>query len=78
MLRNGPIPIMANVLEMVRLSIWEEADERLQSVFYLRKKKTLFSKAACLYLKLLAGHTANVTLLHKSLPLLPSLLWQKN
>lgn len=41
---NGPIPVIVKVLEIVRLSIWDGPDERLQHVLLIlgkkKKKKT--------------------------------------
>lgn len=52
---NGPIPVIVKVLEIVRLSIWDGPDERLQHVLLIlgkkKKKKDIFTKAAGFYLK---------------------------
>lgn len=70
---------MANMLEMVRLSIWVGPDERLQRVLFNLRRKDCLTKAACFYLKhLVAGHNVNVTLLHKFLLLIFSLAGRKN
>lgn len=75
---NGPIPIMANTLEMVRPSIWVGPDERLQRVLFNLRRKDCLTMAACFYLKhLVAGHV-NVTLWHKFLLLISSLAGRKN
>lgn len=51
MLCNGPVPIMTNTLEMVKLSIWVGPDERLQRVLFNLGRKDCLAKAACFYLK---------------------------
>lgn len=41
------IPIMANMLEKVRLSVWVGPDERLQKVLFNLRRKDYLTKAAC-------------------------------
>lgn len=47
MLCNGPPPIMADVLEVVRLPIWAGPDERLRRVLFNLTRKDCLTKAAC-------------------------------
>lgn len=63
---NGPVPIMTNTLEMVKLSIWVGPDERLQRVLFNLRRKDWELKLH-VFIWSIWWHNANVTFPQKFL-----------